>query len=665
MPDVTKRQETCVNFLGVDTGGTFTDFVLFDGERLRIHKVLSTPAAPEQAILQGIRDLGLSDEMLRLVHGSTVATNAVLEGKGVRTLFITNRGFRDLLSIGRQARAELYNLQPQVLPPPVPRELCVETGGRRDAAGKIIDPLTEEDLAELARIVQQEQPRAVAVNLLFSWKDGIDERRIRDALPGNLFVSISSEVLPEIREYERGIATWLNAWVGPLVEGYVQRLHAALPRASVSIIQSSGDTIDAARAGRQAVRMLLSGPAGGLVGATWLGGLSGHERLLTFDMGGTSTDVSLIDGEPQLTNEGRIGRWPVAVSMVDMQTIGAGGGSIARVDAGGMLQVGPESAGADPGPACYGQGGTEVTVSDANLVLGRLRPGAFLGGRMRLDAEAAQAAMQRLAETMGCTAIEAAEGVIRVANEHMAAALRMISVERGVDPGEYRLVSFGGAGGLHVCALAEALGMRRAMVPVHAGVLSALGMLATRPGRELSQTWQGDLAQRDERDLEHAFGKLEQKAVSELLKEGFGRERLVASYSLDLRYRGQSNTLNIPWEGRAASESAFHALHEQRYGHRLDVPVEMLNLRLRVRAEASGLRLEPDSGVRERLRTDVLMPGYDAPVPQFERASLCAGDHIDGPALIVEEVSTTWLSDVWRCHVDPHGNLLLEREPAD
>ncbi|MEJ2322639.1 MAG: hydantoinase/oxoprolinase family protein [Gammaproteobacteria bacterium] len=586
-----------MNFLGVDTGGTFTDFVLFDGERLRIHKVLSTPAAPEQAILQGIRDLGLSDEELRLVHGSTVATNAVLEGKGVRTLFITNRGFRDLLSIGRQARAELYNLQPQVLSPPVPRELCVETGGRRDAAGKIIDPLTEEDLAELARIVQQQQPRAVAVNLLFSWKDGIDERRIRDALPGNLFVSISSEVLPEIREYERGIATWLNAWVGP-----------------------------------------------------WLGGLSGHERLLTFDMGGTSTDVSLIDGEPQLTNEGRIGRWPVAVSMVDMQTIGAGGGSIARVDAGGMLQVGPESAGADPGPACYGQGGSEVTVSDANLVLGRLRPGAFLGGRMRLDAEAAQAAMQRLAKTMGCTAIEAAEGVIRVANEHMAAALRMISVERGVDPGDYRLVSFGGAGGLHVCALAEALGMRRAMVPVHAGVLSALGMLATRPGRELSQTWQGGLASRDERDLEHA---------------GFGRERLVASYSLDLRYRGQSNTLNIPWECSAASESAFHALHEQRYGHRLDVPVEMLNLRLRVRAEASGLRLEPDSGVRERLRTDVVMPGYDAFVPQFERASLCAGDVIDGPALIVEEVSTTWLSAAWRCHVDQHGNLLLERDAAD
>ena len=581
-----------VNFLGVDTGGTFTDFVLFDGEHLRIHKVLSTPDAPERAILQGIRDLGLPDAGLRLVHGSTVATNAVLEGKGVRTLFVTNRGFRDLLSIGRQARAELYNLQPQVLPPPVPEELCVETGGRRDAAGEPIDPLSGADLEELLHQVREKGPRAVAVNLLFSWKDGSDERRIRDALPDDLFVSISSEVLPEIREYERGIATWLNAWVGPLVEGYVRRLHAAMPRASLSIIQSSGDTIDAAQAGQQAVRMLLSGPAGGLVGATWLGSLSGHDRLLTFDMGGTSTDVSLIDGEPQLTSEGRIGRWPVAVSMVDMHTIGAGGGSIARMDTGGMLQVGPESAGADPGPACYGQGGTEVTVSDANLVLGRLRPGAFLGGRMQLDVTAAQTAMRRLARAMDCTDIEAAEGVIRVANEHMAAALRMISVERGVDPKSYRLVSFGGAGGLHVCALAEALGMQRAMVPVHAGVLSALGMLATRPGRELSHTWQGELAQRDERDLERAFKKLEENAVAELLKEGIERERLTADYALDLRYRGQSNTLRIPWQGIAASESAFHALHEQRYGHRLDVPVEMLNLRMKARKKKQPVQLQ-------------------------------------------------------------------------
>ena len=499
------------------------------------------------------------------------------------------------------------------------------------------------------------------MNLLFSWKDGRLEQRIREALPDSLFISLSSEVLPEIREYERGIATWLNAWVGPLVEGYVKRLRSVLPRASLSVIQSSGDTMDAARAGNQAVRMLLSGPAGGLVGASWLGRLAGDEQLLTFDMGGTSTDVSLIDGAPQLTNEGHIGRWPVAVSMVDMHTIGAGGGSIARVDEGGMLQVGPESAGAEPGPVCYGRGGSEVTVSDANLVLGRLRPDVFLGGRMRLDIDAAYAAMQRLGDAMGCSPIEAASGVIAVANEHMAAALRMISVERGVDPGEYRLLSFGGAGGLHVCALAEVLGMRRAMVPVHAGVLSALGMLATRPGRELSQTWQGVLVERDETSLLRAFGQLEEKAVAELLKEGIKRNALECDYSLDLRYRGQSNTLNIAWKGVDASETAFHALHAQRYGHRLDVPVEMLNLRVRVRAAATSLTLKRPKNIGEKSSSRVEMPGHEMPVALIERSTLAPGDRVRGPALIGEEVSTTGLSDGWNCHVDLWGNLLLEQ----
>jgi N-methylhydantoinase A len=654
-----------VNFLGVDTGGTFTDFVLYDGERLRIHKVLSTPDAPERAILQGIRDLGLGDEGLRLVHGSTVATNAALEGKGVKTLFITNRGFGDMLTIARQSRAELYNLQPEILPPPVPEELCIETGGRLDTNGEVIDALTAEDLEELQRCIDEKQPDAVAVNLLFSWKDGALEERIREVMPDNLFVSLSSEVLPEIREYERGIATWLNAWVGPLVEGYVKRLRSGLPQASLSVIQSSGDTMDAAQAGNQAVRMLLSGPAGGLVGATWLGGLAGDTQLLTFDMGGTSTDVSLIDAAPRLTNEGHIGRWPVAVSMVDMHTIGAGGGSIARVDPGGMLQVGPESAGALPGPVCYGQGGAEVTVSDANLVLGRLRPEAFLGGRMRLDVDAAQVAMQRLADSLGCTPVEAARGVITVANEHMAAALRMISVERGVDPADYRLLSFGGAGGLHVCALAEELGMRRAMVPVHAGVLSALGMLATRPGRDVSRTWQGVLAERRVSELQQAFRELEEKAVAELLKEGVARDALDCDYSLDLRYRGQSNTLNVAWNGADDSEKAFHDLHAQRYGHRLDVPVEMLNLRVRVRAPAASMVLRQQESFSNRTSSLVGMPGHDAPVPMIERATLAAGETVAGPALIVEEVSTTWLSAGWSCHVDAWGNLLLEHDAAE
>ncbi|HET19366.1 MAG TPA: hydantoinase/oxoprolinase family protein, partial [Chromatiales bacterium] len=415
--------------LGVDTGGTFTDFVLFDGERLRVHKVLSTPDAPERAILQGVRELGIDAGQLaglRMVHGSTVATNAVLEGKGVRTAFITNRGLGDMLTLGRQAREELYNLQPAQLPPPVPFELCLETGGRLGADGSVVEPLTEADLEALRRRLTEHKPQAVAINLLFSFLEEGFEKAIEAVIPEGIFVSRSSEILPEYKEYERGITTWLNAWVGPLVECYLARLVAALPGAALSVMQSSGNTIAAALAGRQAVHMLLSGPAGGLAAARSLGILTGSERLLTFDMGGTSTDVALIDGELQLTSEGRIGRYPVSVPQVDMHTIGAGGGSIARVDDGGLLQVGPESAGAAPGPACYGKGGSEPTVTDANLVLGRLRADAFLGGGMSLDVAAAERAVGTLARKLHIGLHDAAEGIVRIANEHMARALRVM-----------------------------------------------------------------------------------------------------------------------------------------------------------------------------------------------------------------------------------------------
>ncbi|MDH3981126.1 MAG: hydantoinase/oxoprolinase family protein, partial [Gammaproteobacteria bacterium] len=384
-------------FLGVDTGGTFTDFVSFDGARLRVHKVLSTPDAPERAILQGIAELGLSTDGLQVIHGSTVATNAALERKGVRTAYITNRGMADVLTIGRQARRELYNLQPQPALPPVPRELCLEVGVRMGADGVHVAELTAADRSALLASIEQLRPEAVAINLLFSFLDDSDERSIESWLPDGMFVSRSSEVLPEYKEYERGIATWLNAWVGPRVAGYLERLDQALAPAPVAVMQSAGGTVRADLAGRKAVHLLLSGPAGGLMGARLIGQQAGHTRLLTFDMGGTSTDVALIDGDIRLTSEGHIGPWPVAVPMVDMHTIGAGGGSIARLDSGGLLQVGPESAGAVPGPACYGQGGTQVTVTDANLVLGRLQPDAFLGGAMTLDAGAARRVLNQLA----------------------------------------------------------------------------------------------------------------------------------------------------------------------------------------------------------------------------------------------------------------------------
>jgi N-methylhydantoinase A len=650
-------------WLGIDTGGTFTDFVLFDGESLRIHKVLSTPRAPEQAILQGIRDMGLSTAGLQVVHGSTVATNAVLERKGVRTLYIANRGLGDVLTIGRQARRELYTLQPQPQSPPVPRDFCVEVDARTGADGQRVSEFSAGDRDRLLELVRTLQPEAVAINLLFSFIDDSDERAIESWLPDELFVSRSSQVLPEYREYERGIATWLNAWIGPLVAGYLERLNTALAPAPVAVMQSSGGTVGAAKAGEMAVHLLLSGPAGGLMGARFIGKQTQQGQLLTFDMGGTSTDVALIDGDIGLTSEGHIGPWPVAVPMVDMHTIGAGGGSIAFIDSGGLLQVGPESAGAMPGPACYGQGGKFPTVTDANLVLGRLQPDAFLGGSMSLDVEAAAVAVKSIADQLQLGLEEAAEGIITLANEHMAQALRVISVQRGVDPRPYRLVSFGGAGGLHVCALAEALGMSRAMVPVHAGVLSALGMLAAPRSRQLSRTLTGVLADLSEKTVTQKLQVLAASGAQELVAEGVAVADVETDFSLDLRYQGQSYTLNLPWQGLGVTASAFHAAHEQRYGHRLDAAVELVNLRCRLQSSPPQMQL-PAVTNRAMAATEpprVSPSGHGDPVPVWSRSELYAGQAFRGPALVTEMVATTWLAAGWRCCVDAVGNLLLER----
>ncbi len=653
--------------LGVDTGGTFTDFVLLDAGQLRVHKVLSTPHAPEQAILQGLREVGLdsNDAALRVIHGSTVATNAVLEGKGVRTVYVTNRGLKDVLTIGRQARAALYDLQPEAVQPPVPPELCLETGGRLASDGSVVEALEDDQLQALCAAVTALKPEAVAINLLFSYLDDRFERQIEAALPDELFVSRSSAVLAEYREYERGIATWLNAWVGPLVQRYLMRLQDALPNTQLAVMQSSGGTMSAAQAGGQAVNMLLSGPAGGLAGARAMAGCSGHQRLLSFDMGGTSTDVALIDGNLELTNEGRVGPYPVAVPMVDMHTIGAGGGSIATVDAGGLLQVGPQSAGADPGPVCYGRGGREPTVTDANLVLGRLRPDAFLGGALRLDVTAAREALTRLAAALETEIEEAALGVVRVANEHMARALRVMSVQRGVDPRRLTLVSFGGAGGLHVCALAEELGMGTALVPLHAGVLSALGMLVAPRERQLSRTLNRSLAECSGADVERVFAELAERGTAELTAEGVAAEQLVAERRLDLRYRGQSYSLGVPWRGHAESAQLFHDLHERRYGHQLALPVELVNVRLALRGPAGSLPAQPLAAHRLGASpARAMLFGHPEPVPVFAREMLVGAASQPGPLLVTDAVATTYVAPGWWVEVDSCGNLLLRHQVA-
>jgi N-methylhydantoinase A len=632
-----------------------------------IHKVLSTPDAPERAILQGIADLGIDTRNLLLVHGSTVATNAVLEGKGVRTAYITNQGMADILTIGRQARKELYNLRPPKPSPLIPAELCLEVNSRLGANGEVIACLDDNQLQALCAQFDMLAPESVAINLLFSFIDDSEEKRIESALlthtSGKIFISRSSDVLPEYKEYERGMTTALNAYVGPLMQGYLHRLGQNAVGCRLSIMQSSGGTTSAHQAGRYPVQLLLSGPAGGLKGAQFAAAKSGYDRLLSFDMGGTSTDVSIIDRQIGLTTEGQIGNHPVAIPMVDMHTIGAGGGSIARVDAGGMLLVGPESAGADPGPACYGKGGVHPTVTDANVVLGRLLPTGFLGGRMILDRHSAERAMTLVADEMGMDIYESAAGIIDVVNDHMVRALRVMSVQRGEDPEDYTLVSFGGAGGLHVCALADALKVPKAMVPVNAGVLSAMGMLAAEPSRERSLTIKMLLKDCNTIDIEEQFRQIHELAEDEL-REIAGDCDMHAQYSVDLRYLGQSYTLNLLWDAPAELEYAFHELHESQYGHRMTIDVELVNLRLRLTGEKPAFDLpcwQPSQAQKTETTT---VYGCEEPVRVYAREALHVGQCITGPALITEIASTTWVDQDWRATVDSWGNLLLGRVSA-
>ncbi len=660
-------------FLGVDTGGTFTDFILFDDQlkSIRIHKVLSTPQAPEKAILQGIAELEVETRELTIVHGSTVATNAVLEGKGVRTAYITNNGLADVLSIGRQSRAELYNLTPVKKPPLIERNLCVEVNSRLSAQGEHLQRLSPQDLSEMIEQLQALSPEAVAINLLFSFFDESEELKIEQAIAEHfgedgVFISRSSDVLPEYKEFERGMTTTLNAKVGPLMQGYLQRLEASLGdqknrSGALSIMQSSGGTTSAGQAGRYPVSLLLSGPAGGLKGAQTVAGASGISQLLSFDMGGTSTDVSIIDKEIGFTSGAKIGGYPVAVAMVDMHTIGAGGGSIAQVDAGGLLLVGPQSAGANPGPACYGKGGERPTVTDANVVLGRLLPHSFLGGNMQLDKAAAIEAVNSIAESLDLSVEKAAEGIIAVVNDHMVRALRVMSVERGEDPKDFTLVSFGGAGGLHVCALAEELEMTKALVPVNAGVLSALGMLAADASRERSRTINKCLKDCDAESIAQIFAELASQASSEL-RGTVSRSReagIQISQTIDVRYQGQSNAINLPWHDMQNIEQAFHHKHKESYGHDLDVAIELVNLRVRAIERQQAFELsEWEPTVAPEGKT-ITMPGIETPVLVIDRAALSVAQKIKGPVLITEPSSTTWLAEGWETEVDTVGNLKL------
>ena len=669
--DGCKTMET-KNILGVDAGGTFTDFVLIKYEEsisMRALKILSTPDAPEKAILQGIKKLGLDSTLktgdLEIIHGSTVATNAVLENKLSKTALVTNRGFKDLLTIGRQTRPALYHLEYEPIIPPVPRSLCFETGGRLGADGSEIEALSQVELEELVNEVMSQEPESVAINLLFSFINPefemILERALLKRMP-SVRVSRSSTVLPVYKEFERGIATWLNAALEPLISRYLISLHDSLRNPKLQIMQSSGETISAEIAAKSSVNLLLSGPAGGLKAVQYLGKQIGEEKLISFDMGGTSTDVALIDGKVLTTTEGTLGSYPVGVPMLDMQTIGAGGGSIAFIDAGGLLRVGPESAGASPGPACYGKGGIEPTVTDAHVVLGRLSNESGLAGGLKLDKGLAFAAIERLSVPLKLSVEEVANGIIQIANEHMITAIRLISVNRGHDPKDFSLISFGGAGGLHVCEIADGMQMEKAVMPVYGGVLSALGMLVAEQGRQFVHTVNFVLDNLSENKIETRFAEIYEEGRRTLTREGINDEALKADYSVDCRYCGQSYTLNMPWGGLPGCSMRFGNLHEQRYGYSLQNEVEIVNLRVSVYVPAIDFSLS-DSALEDGIYNfSIREPGIDDKNRElFQKEVLKDGGRIVGPAVISHNTATTFIAMGWQAELDSIGNLLLTK----
>lgn len=671
--------------LGVDVGGTFTDVVTVDdGGRIALAKVPSTPRDQSMGVLAGWESLAIATgqepgAVVVFAHGTTVATNALLERRGGRTALVTTEGFRDVLEIGRQERASLYDLTRHKAQPLVPRDLRFTVRERMGPDGVVL-PLDQASLAAALDAVAAADVEAVAVCLLFGFLHPAHEQAVgaalRERLPG-VAVSLSSEVLPEFREYERFSTTVADAYLRPRLGEYLRRLEERSAEAGLPeplVMQSSGGVADAGVAATHPARFVLSGPAGGVVGASRVAGLSGFTDVLTFDMGGTSTDVApVVGGRMQLTTESVVAGVPLRLPMVDVHTVSAGGGSIAWVDDGGALRVGPRSAGAEPGPACYGRGGTEPTVTDANLLLGALPDGARLGsgdaggddGGVTLRRDLAEAALARLGERLGLSAQDAALGVVRVADTEMVRALRLISVERGLDPRDFALVAFGGAGGLHACALAEDLGCRTVLVPRAAGVLSALGLAISDVRHDhvaaFLRTIDGDGYADLEPALASAFEDLEATARAAL--DHARLERFA-----DLRYAGQSFELTVPGSTASELEAAFHGAHERRYGHRIDdEPVEIVSVRV-VATQAgavpdlreAGAVVGGEAGPAET--REVLLPGGAVVAVVHHRTAMGTGARVAGPAVVEFPEATCLVRPEWSGEVDEVGTLVLRRE---
>jgi len=657
--------------LGVDVGGTFTDLVALSEEgTLVTAKVPSTPRDQSEGVMNVIESSEVEpDTVAALAHGMTVATNALLERRGARTALVTTEGFRDVLEIARQDRPSLYDLSQDRPPPLVPRELRFTLRERMGPEGEIT-ALDEESLEEAISAVREAEVEAVAVCFLFAFLHPEHEQRVgealREALP-DVHVSLSSEVLPEFREYERFSTTTADAYLAPRLAAYLKNLAGKVEEAgapSPLVMQSSGGVVRINDAISDAAGCLLSGPAGGVVGAAFIGSLGGYRDLLTFDMGGTSTDVApVIDGEAQTTTETEIAGVPIKLPMVDVHTVSAGGGSIAWADAGGALRVGPHSAGADPGPAAYDAGGEDPTVTDANLFLGYLADRATLGGEVVLKRELSEQALEALGEEVNLEAKEVALGVVQVANAEMVRALRIISVERGLDPREFALLAFGGAGGMHACALAEELGMETVLVPRAGGVLSALGLAISDLRRDYVRPYLVGLEEVDEGEFEEKFEDMESSASEDLENPEYTRRA-------DLRYRGQSFELTVeagslkevPLEDL---EERFHAAHDQRYGYRMDdESVELVNLRLiaTVPVEKPEPEEPPAEGEAEPEYREVNFDGEWQEVPVLNREQLGKGSEVVGPSIVEFAESTCVVRPGWRGSVDGVGTLVLERK---
>ena len=671
--------------IAVDTGGTFTDCVYLREGKTHVLKVFSTPANPAEAIVGALRKIisstaeGSKQQVPRFArndttrslevrHGTTVGTNTVLERKGARVGFVTTDGFEDTIAIGRQARPRLYDWFVVPDPPLVPAELRFGAEERTSATGEILKSPSAEDLKRLADAIQAARPEALAVSLLFSFANPKNERAVAAALERlGVPVSLSHEILPEFREYERASTVVVNAYLAPKLGRYISGLQTALDEefagGRLQVMQSSGGIVSAAVAAKEPVRTVLSGPAGGVVGAHAVARMAGFDKIIGFDMGGTSTDVALVDGDQRdgkglrTTNESFVAGLPISVPMLDIHTVGAGGGSLARFDAGGALRVGPQSAGADPGPICYGRG-TEPTVTDANLALGRLDPEFFLGGEMSLDEERARKFMQAAKGPLASLE-EFAAGIVRLAEAAMEKAIRVISVERGHDPREFTLVSFGGAGPLHACALARALRIPRVLAPQMPGALSALGILMSDVVKDYSRTV---MLGADASALEEHFRELERRGAKEMRAEGL---QAVAMRYADVRYAGQGFELNVPFAKDFVKR--FHQAHRRRYGYADEQRrVEVVNVRVRMVASSEPVPFPKKKLTRGNGRQAVVkqrrvvFEGRASKAPVYERAKLRPGDAFTGPAIVAEYSATTALPPGCRAHVDERENIVIE-----